>query len=179
MKIITVIAAIFFTLTTFSQENPWENKSSENPWNTGESKKENNIEVSDSTISKIQDTTYIIQKTSISIEPDSLSQINYQRKGFKEMDAHKTFTAGAITCSILNIYGAPIPTIVSCIPNSAIKNIDKQLQKENPLITESQISDYKRGMKNKRILANIGGCITGVVINSVLIVSAVILSYGL
>lgn len=179
MKTITGIAAIFFTLSTYSQENPWENKSLENPWNTSENKEENNIEASDSIASEIQDTTYIFQKTSANTKPDSLSQINYQRIGFKEMDAHKTFTAGVITCSILNIYGAPIPTIVSCIPNSSIKNIDKKLQKENPLITDSQISDYKRGMKNKRILANIGGCITGVVINSVLVVSAIILSYSL
>ena len=153
MKKIMGIVTIFFTLTTFGQENPWEKKTNENPWITIEKDK--------------QDSTNTPTPNSILV--DTLSYKEFSTRGYSETKATGAFASGLFLCSLFNVFGAIPPLFAIAIPTPKELKVKSKLINENNNVSEKQIKEYKNGMVKKRFKQTLKGSGIGILINTTII----------
>lgn len=153
--IITSILIFFINPFTFGQENPWTKQTETNPWINQDSLI-TIVEVPDSNNLKI----------------DSLVIIDYTEKGYNEKGSGNGFVMGFVSCGLFNVFGVLPSALTLAAPNSHQRLAKTNLTVENPIISDSQIKEYKKGIGRKRVLSTFIGCITGTIVNTAIIVTA-------
>jgi len=154
MKKTIVLFFILTTLNIYGQENPWVN-TQPNPWVT---ETETPKTIKDSLILNND-----IDSTTLNSKADNsnTSDLNFYKKGFKDTNANGGLATGISTSLVLNVLSIIPSTIVVAIDNKKERNCDKILKEEFPAITKKEIRQYKSGIKTKRFIKTISGCIIG------------------
>jgi hypothetical protein len=150
----TILFFILTTLNIYGQENPWVN-TQPNPWVT---ETETPKTIKDSLILNND-----IDSTSLNIKADNsnTSDLNFYKKGFKDTKANGGLVTGISTSLVLNVLSIIPSAIVVAIDNKKERNCAKILKEEFPAITKKEIRKYKSGIKAKRLIKTMSGCIIG------------------
>lgn len=160
MKTIIGITTLFFALSTFSQENPWEKKVGENPWVTSEATQNDSV-IPSETQNTNTDFSYSIQ---------------FDNKGYVEADAKGAYASGFLLCSLFNVFGAIPPLFALAVPSSKEYKAKDILRKEYNNVTPQQIKDYKRGVLKKRFQQTLKGSGAGIIVNLTAIITIIKIS---
>lgn len=160
MKTVIGITALFFALSTFGQENPWENKASKNPWITSEATQNDSV----------------IPAETQNTDTDFSYSIKFDNKGYVETDAKGAYASGFLLCSLFNVFGAIPPLFALAVPSSKEYKAKDRLRKEYNNVTPQQIKDYKRGVLKKRFRQTLKGSGAGIIVNFTAIITIIKIS---
>ena len=185
MKIILLILALI-PAAIFAQVNPWESKATQNPWGeteaTPKEKVDSNIVVVqkiDSTILNKEivgtneiDTVEISKLTSVTTTKTQLSHYELmmvRNQARADFIPGGTWFTSVISSGFLSIFALPINFGASFITSKKEVRYLAEYKIENPAASDAELKAVKKGIKQKKHRAAVGGSVIGAVVGFILI----------
>ncbi len=139
-----ILYALFLSLSTMAQENPWTPKT------------------------KAVDIWYMEDSLTTSQHPsnsDTISQIDINRYVSVNYKTAHVFGRSLLTCAGINIIGAPINFVKSKKESELATNVYEKFQVENPTATDETLLKVRKRIRGKRNKTRVGGSVVGSVIS--------------
>lgn len=172
-------------LQSFSQVNPWENKSTQNPWGEKEilitEKLDSTIVSEEIEISQTakSDSIIVLPKAPIDskvttagnkLTKSDLDIIKYRSR--KEYQATGTLFSSVLTSVVFSVFALPVNLAVTGVTTKNEQLFVAEYKDQHPKASAEEIKYVKRGAKSKKIRSAVGGSILGAFAQMIIIITA-------